>query len=245
MTLVARILTVSVAFAVLAQANEPEFAKQWPQWRGPLGTGVAPHADPPVSWSEDKNVRWKVAVEGLGHSTPIVWGQFVVVTAAVPFGKQLPPVPEVAPGAHDNKTITQRHRFVVIAFDRATGKQKWRTVVAEELPHEGGHNTGSLASASPVTDGKHIYAHFGSRGLYCLDFQGELKWKKDLGRMKTLHGHGEGSSPALFGNTVVVNWDHEGQSYVIALDKTSGKERWKKQRDEVTSWATPIIVSFE
>lgn len=108
-----------------------------------------------------------------------------------------------------------------------------------------GHYTGSLASASPVTDGEHLFAFFGSRGLYCLDFDGNLLWKKDLGRMNTKHGHGEGSSPALHDDTLVVNWDHEGQSFVVAFEKSTGRERWKVERDEVTSWTTPIIVEHK
>jgi outer membrane protein assembly factor BamB len=110
------------------------------------------------------------------------------------------------------------------------------------LPDEQGHYTGSLASSSPVTDGEHLYVSFGSFGLYCLKLDGTLVWQADFGKMQSLHGHGEGSSPALHNETLVVNWDHEGKSFIVALDKRSGKERWKSSRNEVTSWATPIIV---
>jgi len=99
-----------------------------------------------------------------------------------------------------------------------------------------------MASASPVTDGELVFAFFGSRGLYCLNRDGELVWKSDLGHMATKHGHGEGSSPALYGDTLVVNWDHEGQSFVVAFDKSTGNERWRVLRDELTSWATPVVV---
>ena len=216
--------------------------RYWPQWRGPLGTGVAPHGKPPVEWNEKKNIRWKTALPGKGHSTPIVWKDHIFLTAAVPYGEKLKPRYSGAPGAHDNLAVTQRHKFLVIAVNRRNGKLLWQKTVHKELPREGAHNTASLASASPVTDGRFVYAYFGSYGLYCLDFEGRLKWKKNFGRMQTKHGHGEGASPALFGETLVVNWDHEGQSFVAALDKRTGKERWKIQRKEVTSWATPIIV---
>jgi outer membrane protein assembly factor BamB len=93
-----------------------------------------------------------------------------------------------------------------------------------------------------VSDGQHVFAFFGSFGLYCLDHDGELVWKADFGPMQSLHGHGEGSSPALYGDTLVVNWDHEGKSFIVALDKSTGDEKWKSQRNEVTSWASPIIV---
>ena len=129
-----------------------------------------------------------------------------------------------------------------MALDRSSGKVIWEKTLHETVPHEAGHTDSTQASNSPVTDGKHIYAHFGSRGLYCLDMDGNLKWKKDFGQMSTRASFGEGSSPALYGNTIVVNWDHEGQSFVVALNKKTGKQLWKVDRDEQTSWTTPVIV---
>jgi outer membrane protein assembly factor BamB len=216
--------------------------REWPQWRGPLGTGVAPHADPPVEWSEDRNVRWKVELPGRGHSTPIVWGDRIFLTAAVPHGEALKPATGERRGAHDNAPLTHRHEFVVLAVDRRDGRVQWKRTVNDGVPAEAGHRTGSLASHSPVTDGEHLFAYFGSRGLYALDLDGNPRWQVDLGEMETLHGHGEGSSPALAGETLVVNWDHEGQSFLAAFDKRTGAERWRVEREEVTSWATPIIV---
>lgn len=216
----------------------------WGQWRGPFSTGVAPHADPPSEWNEDdgKNIRWKTPLPGLGHSTPIVWGDRIFLTAAVPTGPALPPRHSQAPGAHDNTPVTHRQKFVVIGIDRRDGKIAWEQVLHETLPHEGHHYTASFASSSPVTDGERVYASFGSYGVYCLDVDGKLLWKVDLGEMQILHGHGEGSSPVLYGETLIINWDHEGKSAVIAFDKRTGKERWRKDRQEITSWATPIIV---
>jgi outer membrane protein assembly factor BamB len=215
-------------------------ALNWPQWRGPEATGVAPHADPPVRWSETENVRWKVELPGKGHSTPIVWGDRVFLTAAIPVGEVSGP--EVRAGAHDNLQAIRRQQLVVLALDRRDGSVLWQRAVGETLPHEGGHNTASFASASPVTDGERLYAFFGSFGLYALDLDGNPLWQIDLGDMATKHGHGEGSSPALFGDTLVVNWDHEGESFVIALDKRDGTTRWRAARDEPSSWATPIVV---
>ncbi|MFC1719194.1 PQQ-binding-like beta-propeller repeat protein, partial [Candidatus Poribacteria bacterium] len=122
------------------------------------------------------------------------------------------------------------------------GSILWQKTVREELPHEGTHAEGSWASGSPVTDGEHVYAFFGSRGLYCFDMQGNLIWEKDLGDMKIKMSFGEGSSPVLHGDILVVNWDHEGQSFIVALDKKTGEELWKVDRDEKTSWATPLVV---
>jgi outer membrane protein assembly factor BamB len=242
-----RLLPFAVLFLALACpafAADPA-AANWPAWRGPLATGVSPTADPPTDWDAETgtNIRWKTPIPGRGHSTPIVWGDRIFLTTAIPFGEPLPPRPSTAPGNHDNLPVTHKQRFIALAINRADGKIVWQVTLREALPDEQGHRTASLASSSPVTDGQHLFVLFGSFGLYCLDFDGHLIWKKDFGRMNTLHGHGEGSSPALHGSTLVVNWDHEGQSFAVALDKHTGDEIWKVERKEVTSWATPIIVS--
>lgn len=218
-------------------------AGNWPAWRGAQGTGVASSGNPPVTWSETENIRWKTKLPGLGHSTPIVWGDRIFLITAIPFGPVLnPPQPDTAPGAHDNLLVKQKRRFEVLAVDRRSGEIVWRRPVHEALPHEGGHYTASLASGSPVTDGQHVYCYFGSYGLYALDFDGQIVWEKSLGKLNTKHGHGEGASPVLHGDTLAVNVDQEGKSFVVALNKTNGAEIWRNEREEVTSWATPIVV---
>ncbi len=214
----------------------------WMNWRGPLANGVAPLADPPVEWSETRNVRWKVPVAGKGHASPILVGDRVVVVSAVPIGEARPPVYDKAPGTHDNAGVTHKHQFVVQSLHRKDGSQAWRTVLQEEFPHEGGHVTGSLASNSPVSDGERVYVFLGSRGLHCLDLDGKVLWQRDLGRMDTLHAHGEGSSPVLHGDLLLVCWDHERDSFLYAFDKRTGEQRWRTPRDEKTSWSTPLIV---
>lgn len=238
------VITLSLALLLLSLASlaDGQANTNWPQWRGPLGTGVAPQANPPIQWSETENVQWKVPLPGRGHSTPVIWGDRLFLTTAIPFGDKLEPRFSDAPGAHDNLPVSQQHEFVALAISLRDGKTLWKRTLHKDLPHEGGHNSGSLASASPVTDGKHLFVYFGSYGLYCLNLDGKLLWQKSLGKMHTKHGHGEGSSPALSGQTLVVNWDHEGQSFLVALEASTGKERWKVARDEVTSWTTPIIV---
>ncbi|MEK6257484.1 MAG: PQQ-binding-like beta-propeller repeat protein [Planctomycetota bacterium] len=228
-------LTATISFAVDAEPG-------WPQWRGPLGTGAAPEADPPIEWSETKNVRWKVALPGKGHSTPVVWGDRVFLTTAVPVGEALPPKHSTAPGTHDGVPVTQRHEFVVLAVNRRDGKILWQKSVHKKLPHEGGHTTGSLASNSAVTDGEHVFAFFGSHGLYCLDMNGDVTWQKQFGEMQTKHGHGESASPVLHGDMLFVNWDHDGPCFVAAFDKRTGRQRWKVDRDEETSWSSPLMV---
>lgn len=205
------------------QGNAAEY---WPHWRGPLASGSAPSGDPPIRWSETENVRWKVAIPGRGKSTPVVWDDRIYLTTAVPAGTGNP-----APQA-----------FVVLAVNRADGAIVWQRTVREAVPHEGTHQDGTFASGSVITDGNRVYAFFGSRGLYALDRTGAVVWEKDLGRMQVQLGLGEGSSPALHGDTLVVTMDHEGQSFIAAVDTASGNERWRALRDERTSWATPIVI---
>lgn len=214
----------------------------WSQWRGPLGSGTAPNADPPLTWSETRNIRWKTPLPGRGTSSPVVHGAHIFLTTAIPTGDEVEPTAGRRPGEHDNLLKVRKTKFVVLAINRKDGTIRWQTTVREEVPHESHHLTGSYASASPVTDGEHVFAFFGSRGIYCLDLHGKVIWQSDPGDMETKHAHGEGSSPALFGDTLIVNWDHEGPSFVVALDKRTGKQLWKASRDEPTSWSTPHIL---
>jgi len=209
----------------------------WPQWRGPLATGFAPDADPPVTWSETSNVKWKIAIPGEGNATPIVWDNRIFILSAIGTGKK--PSAPVAANAPD-----EIYQWVVICLNRTEGKVLWQKTAREEAPHEGRQENNTFASASPVTDGQLLLAYFGSRGLHCYDFDGNLKWEKDFGKMKTRMGFGEGASPALSGDTVVVNWDTEGDDFILALDKQTGRELWRTPRDEATGWSTPLILDY-
>ncbi len=188
---------------------------------------------------EHKNIRWKVAIPGKGHASPIVWDQSVFVATAIPTGKKNPIEGEGA--------IKPTHvlKFDLLALDRRTGKILWQRTTREQGPHEGTHATNTWASSSPVTDGEHVYAFFGSFGLYCFDMNGNLVWEKDLGDMSVRLKFGEGSSPVLHGNKIVIIWDHQGDSFIVTLDKRTGKELWKVPRDEETSWSTPIVVEHD
>lgn len=138
---------------------------------------------------------------------------------------------------------TEIYQFTLLCLDRDSGKTLWQKVAKEELPHEGYfQGEGSLASSSGVTDGKNVYADFGSRGLYCYDLDGNQRWSKDLGRMKIKMSFGEGSSPTLYKDSLIINWDNEDGSFITALDRNSGREIWKQPRDEGTSWSTPLVV---
>jgi len=243
-------------------AASPSEQNNWPQWRGPLATGVAPSANPPLAWSETNNIKWKVKIPGNGSATPIVWDKFVFIQTAIPTGKKAEKLdsPPPAGGGTDAAAAPERRggrrgggmnspkpdeyfQFTLLCLDRQTGKTLWQKVAREEVPHEGYRpDEGSFASSSPITDGKYVYACFGSHGLHCYDLKGNLKWEKDFGKMRIKMSFGEGSTPALSGDTIVVNWDHEGDSFIAALDKKTGKELWRQPREEKTSWATPIIV---
>lgn len=227
----------------LAQA--PKSSHRWNQWRGPLGTGVAVDAKPPIRWSATRNILWKVGLPGRGHSTPVLWDQRVYLTAAIPVGPKLTPRMSGRPGEHDNLPIDSKHQFVVLAVDRKNGTVLWQRVVREEVPLEAGHQTGSLASASAATDGDHVYASFGGQGIYCLNARGEVVWERNFGPLHTKHGHGHGASPALHGDSLVVNWDHEEGSFLVVLDKRTGKNRWRKERFEDTSWSSPIVIEHK
>lgn len=242
-------------------AHSENIKTDWPQWRGPAGSGVAVESEPPTTWSETENIRWKIRVPGAGSSTPIILDDRVYVATAMKTDRlkegaetavEEPKEPESGNqrgrrrrGFNNRPAPTNYYAFMVIAYDRASGKEVWRTVVTEQVPHEAGHNTNTFASASPITDGERLYVSFGSRGLYCLDMNGKVLWDRNLGTMQTRAKFGEGSSPALYQGTLVVPFDHEGESFIVALDAKSGDEKWKQSRDERTTWATPLITEFD
>jgi len=230
----------------LGAENFSDYEKNWHQWRGPYMTGVSPDGDPAIEWSETKNMKWKIAIPGKGHATPIIWGDQIFILTAVETDKEGKTEVKNSEPQHGRGMPTTRttkiHKFVVLCVDRNDGKILWEKTVTEEMPQEGTHQFGSWASHSPVTDGEHIYAYFGSRGLYCLDMTGQVKWKRDFGQLSKRMNFGEGSSPAIYEDKIIVTWDHEGPSFIVAVDKKTGKDIWKVDRDEGTSWATPYVV---
>ncbi|MFC1693563.1 PQQ-binding-like beta-propeller repeat protein [Candidatus Latescibacterota bacterium] len=133
-------------------------------------------------------------------------------------------------------------RYEILAFNRTDGNLLWRRTARVESPHEGRHEDGSWASCSPVTDGEHVIASFGSRGFYCYDMKGILQWEKDFGDMRIRYSWGEGSSPALDGDRLIVTWDHVGKSFIVVLNKSTGHEIWRANRNDGTSWATPVVI---
>lgn len=220
-------MTVAAAPQVSPPVENGE--KFWPQWRGPQRTGVSASAQPPTEWSETKNVRWKIEIPGRGAASPIVWGDRVYVLTAVPADRAAGP--------------RGLHRFLVMAINRQDGTIAWQHTAKEEQPHEGTHQDfGTMASPSALTDGEHVIASFESRGLFAYDMSGKPVWQKDLGDKRMRNEFGEGSSPALYKDKLFVVWDHQGESFIVALNKRTGEEVWRTKRDEIDSWATPLVV---
>ena len=232
----------ALAVSALAQ-SAPEAERYWGQWRGPLATGVSETANPPIRWSETENIRWKVEIPGRGSSSPVVWGDRVFVTSAVPVAVEGNAQHTARGGLEDRG----EHRFVVLALNRSDGSIVWERTLRQQEPHEAGHFQNSTwASSSPVTDGEHLFAYFESFGLYALDLDGNLLWEKDFGDKGQRNQFGEGSTPALYGDRLVVVWDHRGgSSFVVTLDKRTGEELWRVERDEIDSWATPLVLDFD
>ena len=248
-----QIIAVVVLFTAVAHGGSA--AEYWPTWRGPNMMGISAKGNPVVKWSESENIKWKVKLTGDGSdSSPIIWKDKIFFLTAIDTNKGGKDVPKKEEENEDSKEGRKRRfggqkpsnifKFNVVCLDRKTGKLVWEKTVGEILPHEGHHGDHGFASSSPVTDGKLIWANFGSRGLHCLDMDGNLKWSKELGKMNTVMSFGEGSSPTLAGDAVIVVIDHQGDSYIAAFNKETGSLIWKKARDEGTSWATPIPIEI-
>jgi outer membrane protein assembly factor BamB len=221
--------SLTIAAAPQRAAQPANVEKFWPEWRGPQRTGVSSSAQPPTEWSEAKNIRWKIELPGRGAASPIIWGDRVYVLTAVPADR--------AAG------VRAVHRFLVMAISRKDGAIAWQHTAREEQPHEGTHQEfGTMASPSALTDGEHIIASFESRGLYAYDMSGKPVWQKDLGDKRMRNEFGEGSTPALYKDKLFVVWDHQGESFIAALNKRTGEEVWRTKRDEIDSWATPLVV---
>lgn len=237
--LYALLVPLSFSYADSPEAN-------WHQWRGPNATGVSRTANPPLHWSEEKNVKWKVPVDGRGTSTPIIWNDKVFLLTAIDTGVKDSSIPDPKDQPKSNyfdiKRPNTEHAFVVLCLDRENGKELWRRTATTKLPHEGAHNDNDFASASPTTDGEHLFCWFGSAGLFCYDLDGNKRWERDLGEAKIGSSLGEGCSPVLHDGRLVIVRDHKGQSSIEVLDATTGETLWQRPRDEDNGWATPRII---
>jgi outer membrane protein assembly factor BamB len=233
-------------FSLLSPAGYGAADAVWQTWRGPNMSGVSSDGNPPVTWSESENIKWKVELTGdRSGSSPVIWGDKIFFQTAVktdkpPQGEQPSAEQGGRRGGRGGGAPDSIYQFNLVCLDRGTGKLLWEKTVTEAKPHQGHHADHGFASFSPVTDGSHIWAFYGSFGMYCYDMDGNQVWKKDLIPMTTRFG--EGNSPVLAGDVVIVTADHEGDSYIYAFDQKTGQIRWKKERDETTSYASPFVV---
>jgi len=242
------LMVTSLAIAprgAVAQSVDDLRSKNWHQLRGPEANGVSRTATPPIEWNEGKNIRWKVAIDGNGSSTPIIWEDKVFLLTAIDTGIVDPslPKPEDQPDrVFGIKFPNTTYRFVVLCLDRETGTELWRRTATENIPHEGHHGDNDFASASPTTDGKRLYCWFGSAGLYCYDLDGDKLWERELGKAYMGASLGEGCSPVVHHGKLVIVRDQQRQSTIEVLDAKTGQTQWNADRDEPNAWATPRVI---
>jgi outer membrane protein assembly factor BamB len=235
--------------ALLAPAARTADSTEWPGFRGPSASGVADGQDLPDTFNgvTGANIRWKVEIPGLAHSSPIVWGDRIYVTSAISSRGDA----TFKPGLYGEGTASEDRtpqKWVVIALDRRTGKTIWQKTAYEGVPKEKRHIKATYANATPFTDGRYIAAFFGSQGLYVYDMDGRLVWQKDLGVLNTgaydlpEYEWGTASSPIIYKDFVIVQCDTQNESFIMASDIKTGKTVWKTTRKELPSWGTPTVV---
>jgi len=243
-----RILSFTFCLTIGAAAVTVVRAQNWPQFRGPGATGVVEGRPSSATFDGAKsvNTRWKTAIPGLAHSSPVIWGNKIFVTTALTsaakdetrFGLY----GDVAPVKDDPK-----HTWKVYALNKATGKILWERIAAEGIPKVKRHPKSTHADSTPVTDGKYVVALFGSEGLFAYDMKGKLLWKQDLGVLDSGWFYDpdyqweHGSSPVIFRDLVIVQADVQKNSFIAAYSLKTGKLVWKTQRDEISSWGTPTV----
>jgi outer membrane protein assembly factor BamB len=226
-------------------------AENWPQWRGAGANGVSAETGVPMEWSTERNIAWKTAIPGRGRSSPVVWGDRVFLTTDIETGPAVghkPPqhIMNGSPFRHpDSMGADVLHRLMVICLDRKSGKMLWQRAAYEGVVADERHKAGSYAAPTPVTDGKAVYAYFGSEGLYAFDMSGKLLWKYDPGRILTV-GMGPGSSPVLAGELVILQCDSSDKSSkLVALHRKTGRVAWQTERPVEITWSTPHVVGQE
>lgn len=247
-----RTAIAAAAVAALASSGsvgvESAAEAEWPGFRGPSASGVADGQRLPDTWNAGTGeyVAWSVAIPGLAHSSPIVWGDRLYVTSAI----SSRPDATFKPGLYGEGTASEDRtpqKWVVIAIDRKTGKTIWQRTAYDGVPREKRHIKATYANATPATDGRHVVAFFGSQGLYAFDSGGRLLWQKDLGVLNTgaydlpEYEWGTASSPIIYKNLVIVQCDTQNESFVLAADLETGRTVWKTPRQELPSWGTPTV----
>jgi outer membrane protein assembly factor BamB len=244
-----RLIGAAVLLATVTLLPLVGAGSNWPQWRGPSRQGTTPDTGLPSAWSPTDHIAWKTPIPGRGHSSPIVWGSHVFLTTAiegdvVPGHEAARHIIEGQPYVHPDTTGADRkHTLKVLAIDAATGKPLWERTAYDGPMFDGRHRRGSFASATPVTDGRAVFVFFGAEGAYAYELDGRLRWKADVGKIKTI-GLGTASSPVLHENVLVLQCDDDegADSFMVGLDKNTGKELWRVKRPVQVSWSSPVLV---
>lgn len=234
-------VTLALAFSFTVTGVGGETELDWPQFRGPTSSGVAPGAGYPMQWDTNQNVAWSTEIPGLGWSSPIVAGGKVFLTSVVTDGKVEPPKKGLYFGGERPNPGADTNHWMVWCLDTAKGGILWKREVHSGPPPGPRHVKNTYASETPVTDGERVYAMFGNQGVYCLDMDGKVLWSKELTAKKTAFAWGTAASPVLFSGRLVIVQDNEEESSITALDPKSGDQVWRTARDERSNWATPMV----
>ncbi|NUM54304.1 MAG: PQQ-binding-like beta-propeller repeat protein [Candidatus Hydrogenedentes bacterium] len=233
-----RSLSFALVFFIISIANADA---NWPQFRGPEARGVAEGANLPDTWSTTENIAWKTDIPGRGWSSPVVWGNRIFFTTVVSQGEVEAAKKGLYFGGNRDNAPDMVHMWKVYCLDLESGKVVWEKQVHEGKPVTPRHIKNSYASETPVVDAERIYAFFGNLGVWCFDHNGRELWKVPVEPKKTGNNWGTAASPALHDNALYICNDNEEQSYLVALDKKTGKEIWRVTRNEQTNWATPFV----
>ena len=236
-----------LAVLVLFLSATTIYAQNWPSFRGPNASGVAEGSNPPTTWDLEKsqNVLWKTGIPGLSHSSPIIWGNQIFVITAVSSDPKSTYNPKDR--GIDLSTDETKHTWMIFALDKRDGRVLWTDKPYEGVPRAKRHVKATQANSTPVTDGRYVVAVFGSEGLACYDMKGKLSWKQDLGVLNPglwddkESSWGHASSPIIYRDLVIVQADGHKQSFIAAFNLKDGKQAWRVERNEITSWTTPTI----
>jgi len=213
----------------------------WPQFRGAGARGITTNSRVPEQWSASENVGWKAEIPGRGWSAPIVWGDRVFLTTAIKPGPSELPKKGLYLGGEQPNAPRLEHEWKVVCLDLASGTVRWERVVHRGEPPGPVHTKNSYASETPVTDGERVYAYFGNLGVFCLDFEGKEVWSHPIEPHKMASSWGTAASPTLHRDRLYLVNDNAEKSYLLALDKLTGKEVWRVDRDEGSNWSTPCV----
>ncbi len=243
-------ITTFLFFQFVQAQDKPK--NNWPSFRGENASGIMDNVRIPILWNADgnENLKWKTPIPGLGHSCPVVWDDYLFVTTAIS-GNEEEFLKVGLYGNIDPVEDSTIHQFKVFCLDKNSGKIIWERLAHEGIPRTKRHTKASHANPTPATDGNHLVAFFGSDGLYCYDFKGQLLWSKDLGILNAGPytdpdvEWGFASSPIIYNGKVIVQCDFLGDSFLASLDVKTGKEIWRTQRDEISTWCTPTIIQVD